>query len=88
MSLDRTLPDVYLGLDLGRDGDNWIENGGIYYHNQTEKPAAKRLQYLWSKVWSTAVSITLPKTKKGRLDFRGFYGKYTYTAKYKTKVYR
>ena len=62
--------------DLGRKG-NLRANAGLYAPNKQSKPAASKLEQLWSDEWTTRVNADLAAAH-GVLDFEGFFGTYQY----------
>ena len=59
------------------DGRYYKKNGGIVTSDGTPKPAADTIYKLWNETWTT--KDTLAASKSGRVDFRGFPGKYKLT---------
>lgn len=59
--------------------------GGFLNEDLSPKPAYQVLNRLINTEWKTTISLSTGKTSKA--TFRGFYGKYKVTAKYKGKTY-
>ena len=59
------------------DKRHWITSGGIIASDGRAKPAADTIYKLWHEIWTT--KDTLAANKSGRVNFRGFPGRYKLT---------
>lgn len=71
--------EAVAGITMGDlwDKGNPRPSSGLYAANKQPKPAASKLEQLWSNEWTTRVEEDLA-TARGVLDFEGFYGTYQY----------
>jgi GH35 family endo-1,4-beta-xylanase len=63
---------VFWGLS---DRNSWLDKGGLIDEEYRPKPVYRALDKLINETWHTELSAKTDD--KGRLAFRGFYGKYT-----------
>ncbi len=59
------------------DRNIWLPGGGLVDEEYRPKPVYNMLDELINETWNTRVSM--PVDKDGRVNFRGFYGKYSVT---------
>lgn len=66
------------GITLGDlwDKDNKHPGSGLYTASKQAKPAAERLEQLWTQEWTSVINENLHST--GTIEFEGFYGSYRY----------
>jgi len=78
--------EAVAGITLGDlwDKGNERPSSGLYTTSKQPKPAASKIEQLWTNEWTTHINSDL--TKKGMLDFEGFYGTYQYEVRSGTRV--